>query len=423
MLREKCSRRKRDDQIMKKIMILGAGQYQMPIITKAKEYGLYTIAISPKGDYPGFAHVDKSYYVDVKDMETVLAIAKEEGISGITTDQTDIPVRTQAYVSEKLGLPGISYDCACIFTDKSLMRKRCEELGLPSIKCKASGDINEVKAFYDSIGGHAILKPVDNQGSRGVYRVESRDEIGRLFDLAVGYSKSGKVIIEQYIDGQEYEVDSIVYDYKDQTLMYGDVIPFDIPGVFAAKIRMYPSASDRALIDRLLKYNSDIIRGFGLKQGITHSEYIIDKSGQPYLLEAAARGGGSFISSHIVKLRTGIDTSDYLIRLALGEISEAPVVTEKPNVCCYLSFFLPEGEITSVEGLEEVKALPYLYAHTLDNIEVGRKTGPFSDKTHRYINVMMADTREELYGMIDEFKKTLKIVVQTENGPQGPVWD
>ena len=408
---------------MKKIMILGAGQYQMPIITRAKELGLYTIVISPKGDYPGLEAADKAYYVDVKDMDTILEIAREEGIAGITTDQTDIPVRTQAYVSEKLGLPGISYESARIFTDKSLMRERCEELGIRSIRHKASGDIDEVKAFFDSIGRNAIMKPVDNQGSRGVFKIESKAQIDELFETAASFSKSGKVIIEEFIDGQEYEVDSIVFDYKDQTLMYGDVIPFEIPGMFAAKIRMYPSGSDKEIIDRLLQYNSDILQGFGLKQGITHSEYIVDEEGQPYLLEAAARGGGSFISSHIVKLRTGVDTSDFLVKLALGEISDQPVVGDMNNVCCYLSFFLHPGTVTSVEGLEEVKALPYLHVHNLDGIKIGAKTGAFSDKTQRYINVMYADTREELYRRIDDFKKTLKIVVETENGPQGPVWE
>lgn len=423
MWSERFLKRKRDDQGMKKIMILGAGQYQMPIINRAKELGLYTIVISPKGDYPGFDAADKSYYVDVKDMDTILEIAREEGIAGITTDQTDIPVRTQAYVSEKLGLPGISYESARIFTDKSLMRERCEELGIRSIRHKASGDIDEVKAFFDSIGRNAIMKPVDNQGSRGVFKIESREQIDELFETAASFSKSGRVIIEEFIDGQEYEVDSIVFDYKDQTLMYGDVIPFEIPGMFAAKIRMYPSGSDKEIIDRLLKYNSDILQGFGLKQGITHSEYIVDADGMPYLLEAAARGGGSFISSHIVKLRTGVDTSDFLVKLALGEINDQPVVGDMNNVCCYLSFFLHQGTVTSVEGLEEVKALPYLHVHNLDGIEIGAKTGAFSDKTQRYINVMYADTREELYRRIDDFKKTLKIVVETENGPQGPVWE
>lgn len=407
---------------MKKIMILGAGQYQMPIITRAKEFGLHTVVISPQGDYPGFDIADSYYYVDVKDMDRVLEIAREEGIDGITTDQTDIAVRTEAYVSEKLGLPGISYDCARIFTDKSLMRDRCEELGIPTIRYKSTGDIEVVKDFFRSIGGNAILKPVDNQGSRGVYRIESGEDIDRHFGEAVSFSKSKKVIIEEFIDGAEFEVDSIVFDYKESTLIYGDVIPFDIPGVFAAKIRMYPSAADDEIVQRLLKYNSDVVTGFGLRQGLTHSEYIVDKNGQPYLLEAAARGGGGFISSHIVKLRTGIDTATFLIKLALGEIDGLPEVVSLPNVSCYVAFFLPEGTVTSVEGLEEAKALPYLYAHSLDDITLGKKTGPFSDKTHRYVNVMKADTREELWRRIDKFRSDLKLVVETKDGPQGPIW-
>lgn len=407
---------------MKKIMILGAGQYQMPIINRAKEFGLHTVVISPEGDYPGFEIADSYYYVDVKDMERILEIAREERIDGVTTDQTDIAVRTEAYVSEKLGLPGISYESSRIFTDKSLMRDKCMELGIPTIRYKATDNLEDVKTFFREINGNAILKPVDNQGSRGVYKIESLDDIERIYYEALKYSKTKRVIIEEFIEGQEYEVDSIVYDYNEQTLIYGDVIPFDIPGVFAAKIRMYPSASDDDLVNRLLKYNSDVVTGFGLKQGLTHSEYIVDKNGQPFLLESAARGGGGFISSHIVKLRTGIDTATFLIKLALGEIKEAPIVQSKPNVTCYVSFFLPEGTVVSLDGLEEIKNLPYLYAHSLDDIEIGKKTGPFSDKTHRYVNVLSAENREELNRRIDHFRQTLNVQVQTKTGLEGPVW-
>ena len=52
---------------MKKIMILGAGVYQVPIIQKAKEKGLYTIAVSPRGNYPGLKIADKTYDLDVRD--------------------------------------------------------------------------------------------------------------------------------------------------------------------------------------------------------------------------------------------------------------------------------------------------------------------------------------------------------------------
>lgn len=407
---------------MKKIMILGAGIYQVPIIKRAKELGLHTVVISPEGDYPGFEIADSYHYIDVKDVEVVLSVAEKEGINGITTDQTDIAVRTEAYVSEQMGLPGISYECARIFTDKSLMRDKCEELGIPSLKYKSSSNIKEVKDFFDGIGGSAIMKPVDNQGSRGVYKINKSTDIDSLFDSAASYSRTGQVIIEEYIDGKEYELDSIVFDYEEQNLLYGDVIPFDIPNIFASRIRMFPSQAESELVDRLIKYNSEVIRGFGLKQGLTHGEYIVDDSGQPYLLEIAARGGGCYISSHIVKLKTGIDTAEYLIKLALNEIDRQPVIENMNNACCCVSFFLPKGTVVSVDGISEAKKLSYVHAHDLDKIAIGKKIGAFSDKTDRYVSVLSADTKDELYRRIDDYRKTIRVVVDTNHGFRGPIW-
>ena len=47
---------------MTKIMILGAGIYQVPLIKKSIELGIYTIVVSIPGDYPGFKYADKVYY-------------------------------------------------------------------------------------------------------------------------------------------------------------------------------------------------------------------------------------------------------------------------------------------------------------------------------------------------------------------------
>jgi biotin carboxylase len=65
---------------MKKIIILGASVYQVPLIRKAKELGLYTIVISIPGNYLGFSYADKNYFVDTKNKEEILKIAKEEGV-------------------------------------------------------------------------------------------------------------------------------------------------------------------------------------------------------------------------------------------------------------------------------------------------------------------------------------------------------
>ena len=66
----------------KKLMILGAGIYQVPLIKKAKEMGLETLVVSIKGNYPGIALADSFYEIDTRDYEKILETSKREKISG-----------------------------------------------------------------------------------------------------------------------------------------------------------------------------------------------------------------------------------------------------------------------------------------------------------------------------------------------------
>ena len=50
---------KQNKEQKNKIMIVGAGVYQVPLIQRAKERGLETIVVSPDGNYPGLAIADK----------------------------------------------------------------------------------------------------------------------------------------------------------------------------------------------------------------------------------------------------------------------------------------------------------------------------------------------------------------------------
>ena len=110
-------------------MILGAGQLQIPIIEKAKERGYTVIVVSPDADEPGVGCADYYVNADVRNYEKIIDAANYYKIDGITTDQTDIPVRTAAYVAEKMGLSGIGYEKGLLFTNKYMQRIKCKELG------------------------------------------------------------------------------------------------------------------------------------------------------------------------------------------------------------------------------------------------------------------------------------------------------
>ena len=91
----------------KKVMVLGAGRGQIPIMEILHQYGYQVIAASVQGNYPGFKIADQVLYVNVADKENILKYALKEEICAIITDQLDEGVLTAAYVSEKMGLRGI----------------------------------------------------------------------------------------------------------------------------------------------------------------------------------------------------------------------------------------------------------------------------------------------------------------------------
>lgn len=408
---------------MSKVMILGAGTYQVDLIKKCKEMGHDAIVLS-LGNYPGMHYADKVIDVNILDFEAVYQTAKAENVDGIISDQTDMAVYSIAYACDKLGLPGNSPEVASLFIDKHLMRTKCQELGLPTIPSELVSTLDEALAALGRIGSPAIIKPVDSAGSKGVTKIDSENDLRLHFGEASGYSGTGDVIIEKFVVGPEFEVDSIAVNGESRTLMYADLNEFKIPNIFASMTRLYPSVAHQKTVDKLLSYDSAILKGFGLKQGLTHSEYIMDESTEEiYLIETALRGGGTFISSHIAELQSHVNTAEFLIQMCLGQLDTVPEFETARCHCGYVAFYLPAGEIISIEGVSHVLSLPYVSQTTLESLTVGTITNEFHDKRNRHAVILQADSREELNKRIEEIRRLLLIKVKTPDGIRKPIWE
>lgn len=406
---------------MKKIMILGAGVYQLPILQKAADM-CEVILVAPAVSQYFKEYADKVYYLDLRQQDEILEIAQKEKIDGIITDQTDIPVRTVAYVADNMGLPGIGYDTACLFTDKGKMRQKLEELGIPVLPNKIVQTLEEAVCFFESLEGAAIIKPADNQGSRGVYKISSRMELEKYFDSSLGVSPTGQVVIEKYAEGREFVVEAMSLNHEYQELILGDTIYFDIENAFAAKSRIFPTNASDEICKRVSLLNERIIKGFGLKQGISHSEYVMDGD-EVYLIETAARGGGVFISSDLIHLGAGVNTEEFLIRIALGEISAMPEVQKNRCHCGYMAFYLPKGTVKSIQGIDSIINYDFVHRNILYTIHTGMQIGTIEDKTSRFSIIVSGKSAEELEAHMEQIRKTLLIEVDTEEGVKYPIWE
>jgi len=205
------------------IIILGAGVMQGPAINIAKELGLFTIVLDGSSSAPCVNMADQFEKIDLKDKESIEDFARSVQTKtkklGIMTAGTDFSASV-AWVSEKLGLAGIPYETALNASDKSRMRECFKKAALPSpdfftITSDSPFLISHSSTPSDNsplpISFPLVIKPVDNMGSRGCRKVDSMEEFEQAAKTAIGFSRSGRAIVEEFMDGPEFSVDAIVH--------------------------------------------------------------------------------------------------------------------------------------------------------------------------------------------------------------------
>jgi len=409
-----------------KIIILGASNMQVPIMKKAKEMGLFVIVASIDGDYPGFKIADKVYKVDILDKENLLEIARNEHIDGITTDQIDLAVPSVAYVAEALNLPGIGCDCAKMFTDKYTMREQSRLAGVPVPEYDKTQCVDQAIKIAQKIGYPVIIKPTDVSGSKGVFRINSEDELLNKFDMAKNQSLSSHVMIENYIVGDQYLAHGFVENYKLRVFAFANRYYFDIPYHFLPNYTIFPALITENLKQRMCKYYNKLVLQMKPRFGSTFTEWIYDKQNDIlYLAEISMRGSGAFITSDLIPLAYNIDAQPHLIKYAINKPFNSIFEQKLSNRASgYLCFLLPEGVISDVQGINEITKIDGVYKSYLRDIRVNEKILPVKHKGSREGPILIyGENRQQLAKTINEIKSIVHITVNTDAGPKGIIWE
>lgn len=303
---------------MKKILILGAGIYQVPLIQAAKKIGLYTIVTSIPGNYPGFSYADKVCYVNTTDQEAVVALAREEKVDAVITAGTDVAVPAMARACDELGLPGLSYEAAMNSSDKFYMKTQYEKYGVRTAKFVK---LDYADADYrDKLAGFEfpmIVKAVDSSGSRGITRVDAYEEFPAAIDRAKASSRSDYYLVEEFIEGEdEFGAQGFVVDGELQFVLphgdyllkldtgvpYGHYAPYDLP---------------EEVMKDLFEQVELCVKAMHIDNCPLNCDFLI-KDGKVYVLEIAGRGGGANLMD-LTSIYFGIDYHEMIVRCALGE--------------------------------------------------------------------------------------------------------
>lgn len=391
----------------KKVMIVGASAWQVPMIQKAKELGYKVGVVDFNPDAVGVKYADWFYNVSTIDASGVCKATEKFGASGITTVATDMPMRAIAYTCDKLGLIGISEETALNATDKARMIKKFEEFGVPHPRYLVVKNKN-FEFIKDNIIYPCICKPVDNSASRGVVIANDNSELCSGIKYSYENSRCGTVIVEELLVGREISVEVFAVNGSFHVIQITDKITTGAPH-FVEMGHNQPSEVIATMYQEIYDITAKAMLAVGIQNGPAHVEMMLTKSG-PKLIEIGARLGGDFITTDLVPLSTGIDILAATIRLACGDKVDIEPKFNRASVIRYMKTEF--GKIKSISGLEEANKINGVYrASMLKNI--GEMAEEICDSIDRvgYV-IAQGESIEEALSICEKALKNIAVRVE-----------
>jgi biotin carboxylase len=302
---------------MKKLMILGASIYQVPLIRTAKRMGIYTIAASVPGNYPGFSVADKACFINTTDKDAILEVCKEEDINGICTSGTDVAVATIGHVNEAMGLAGISEGAAVKACDKYAMKEAFKAGGVDASQFIKVHSLEEAYAAADEIGYPVVVKCVDSSGSRGINVVETKEGIEAAYNESVRYSHKDYVLVEEMLHGNEIGVDGMVQDGEIILIAPHEKYTYKNGGATIPAGHSFPYYCSDAVRKEIDKQITLAVRALGLDNCAFNSDVFVDGD-RVHIIEMGGRAGATGIPE-LISIYYGFDFYEKMIENAFGQ--------------------------------------------------------------------------------------------------------
>jgi len=399
----------------KTVLFVGAGRHQRRPIARAQELGLRVVAVDRSADALGLKAADVGEVVDFRDVEGVIEVARRHRVDGVLTVSADRAVPVVAAVAQELGLPGIGTEVAHAMTNKIAMRRRLADAGVQQPRFAAARDLRTARAAAETVGFPAVLKPADSGGQRGLFRLESVDDLEANLHVALSESAAGEVVLERFHDGLELNGIVLARNGEALPLTLSDRLRPPGVGFGVGWIHVYPATIYGDTLAEAERVATHATRALGLRDGIAFPQLLVTDEGV-LVIEVAARIPGGQMAD-LVRHAVGVELVEVALRQALGEEVPDELALpqfQQPLAIRFLTASpgpLPTGRVVRIGPLEPVLAAPgVVQAETY--LEAGETIRPVRlDADRRGYVIAVADTNLEALERAEAAARLLEIIV------------
>lgn len=334
-----------------RILVIGAGDYQVPAIKRIKESGHEAYCVDYKSGQPGFAYADGYRIIDVRDKESCLGYARELEIDGVLTWGATLTLPTVSFIAEKMGLVGLPMETSVLSMNKWAIRERLFKCGLNSAgESKVFRSIEEIQGYPFSYP--FVVKPCDGSGSKGVSIVFEPEQTVSALSNALACARNSEVYVEPFIPGKEFSAEC--YACNGQVYVYS-IVKTDF--YWREEYPVYCQTTYKDITDeeRVAVEEEAIkaVKALGVSYGPVNFDLIVSSEDhKPYIIDVGIRNGQNLLASHIIPHSRGVDELDQSINLCIGRPVN-PTPTRKKFISSRLLIY-PPGVISEIRPLDEV---------------------------------------------------------------------
>lgn len=408
------------DIVGKKLLMLGGVRAACEIINEAHKVGVTVYETDYLEDSPAKKVADKAFMTSCIDVDAVVELCKNEQIDGLFTGYTDSLLPYAEKICKKMNFPfwGDAENIEmCI--NKQMFKDACEACGVPVVPWKRVNE-NNYHEELKNIEPPVVFKPVDNSGSRGVFKCYKQEDMTSLCELSLSYSKSKELLVEKLMDANnEFSAYYMMNNGEVYFTAMGDRYVFELSkdiapvghGMLFPSVRVTQWIEEMDPIVRRFLANNRMNNGFVFIQGFYEGEHF-------YIHEVGYRLNGGF-SFKLVEKLCNYNQVHQLVKFSLtGKMDVEELKKSDPyfggGIGMILTATLGKGTISKIEGVDETGKLPgVIQFYQLKEVGTTLNSNGTTAQVFAYI-LISTNTPSELKTLINNIKG--KIKVEDENG-------
>lgn len=403
----------------KRLLILGGTVASYDLVKLAKEMGVHTIVADDRQHGTAKDIADEKVLISTADIDTLAQYVRDNRIDGVFCSPSEFNIRNAIQLCKQTGLPFYaSQEQWDLCNNKRSFKQHCSNNGLPYITDHFhEGDDKAI--VCSDCQFPVIVKPVDGSGSQGVSVCHSTAELSQAIDKALQYSRSGKIIIEKYLDNG-----GRLFSFR-YLLNEGACYPYLLMDTYIADpenkqylISSFSLAPSEHIEEFMEKADGKIratIKEMGLQNGTVFAQ-TIPYEGDFYCHDMGYRLSGG-ITYHLSEALTDINDMKMMLRYALGGPLATPEETARitlspeGKIAGQLMIPLNAGTIASISGMDTLSddpaVLSYIqYYHEGEAIQE-KDLGNLGQQFARIY--IIAQTKDELVAHVNRIQDAISI--------------